>query len=327
MRTFVRFGLGALAAITACGAAFAQGGAENFPNKPITLVVAFSPGGSTDNLARVIVDDLGHALGQPVVVENRPGAGGYVAWRSIESAEPDGYTVLLAENAVALGKALRPDEPLDPRKAFDPVAKVGTAPMALIIHSKLEPATFQDFVEYAKTKQGGVNFSSSGVGSVSHMTFEALATNLGIEPQHIPYRGGGEANAAVVGGHVDAMMQSIGSARKLAEEGGAKVLAVTSRERNPTMPDVPSLEELGVSSDVELRFWWGLFVPAGTPEPVKAKLAGAVEEILKKPEVQERLARIEVAPEFGAAEEMGSTLDSEITNWSAFVEQRGIKAE
>ncbi|WP_161139938.1 Bug family tripartite tricarboxylate transporter substrate binding protein [Propylenella binzhouense] len=318
--------LGLIAALVLSGSALAQG-AGDFPNKPVTLVVAFSPGGSTDNLARVIVDDFGQVLGQPVVVENRPGAGGYVAWRSVQSAPPDGYTVLLAENAVALGKALRPDEPLDPRKAFEAVAKIGTAPMALIINSKLEPKTFQEFVEFAKAKEGGVNFSSSGVGSVSHMTFDALADLIGVQPQHIPYRGGGEANAAVVGGHVDAMMQSVGSARKLSEEGGVRVLAVTSEERNPTMPDVPTLKELGVEPDVELRFWWGIFVPAGTPAPIKEKLAAAMKETLERPAVRDRLANIEVAPEFGPAEEMAASLDSEITNWSALVEKRGIKAD
>ena len=303
--------------------AFAQ---TDYPNKPITLVVAFSPGGSTDNLARAMVENLSNQLGQPVVVENRAGAGGYVAWRSMQEAEPDGYTVLLAENAMAIGKALRPDEPLDPREAFEPIARIGTAPIALIINSDLEPNTFEEFLEKAKSEDG-ITFSSSGVGSVSHLTFEALAAETEMNAQHVPYSGGGEANAAVAGGHVDAMMQSIGSSRQLQEAGNVKVLAVSAQERVEAFPDAPTFSELGITPRAELRFWWGMFVPAGTPDPVKAKLQGAIQAMLDDPAAQQRLSAIEVAPEFAEAQEMGSVLDSEITNWSAYIEARGISPQ
>ena len=314
------------AVLAAPALAYAQAETD-YPTKPITLVVAFSPGGSTDNLARVIVDKMSEELGQPVIVENRPGAGGYVAWRSVQDAAPDGYTVLLAENAVAIGKALRPDEPLDPREAFEAVARIGTAPMALIVNAGLGIDTFEEFLEHAKNDPEGVTFSSSGVGSVSHLTYEAIAAELGIDATHIPYRGGGEANAAVVGGHVDSMMQSIGSATQLASEGGVTLLATSAPEQLDEAPDVPTFAELGVAPEAEIRFWWGLFVPAGTPDPVKQKLEDAVESMLQDPELQERLGGIDVVPEFAPAEEMAKVLDSEITNWSAYIEERGIKPE
>lgn len=303
----------------------AQDGSD-YPNRPVTLVVAFSPGGSTDNLARTIVEDLSAQLGQPVVVENRPGAGGYVAWRSMQAAEPDGYTILLAENALAIGKALRPDEPLDPREAFEPVARIGAAPMALIVNADLGPSTFQEFLDFDKNGEG-VTFSSSGVGSVSHLTFEALSAEAGLNSQHVPFKGGGEANAAVSGGHVNAMMQSIGSSRQMQSSGSVKVLAVTAPERVAAFPDTPTLNELGIKANAELRFWWGLFVPAGTPDPVKQKLQDAVQAMLDTPKLKEHLAGIEVAPEFAPGPDMGKLLDSEISSWASYIQARGITTE
>ena len=299
--------------------------APDYPNKPITLVVAFSPGGSTDNLARVMVDRLSEELGQPVIVENRPGASGYVAWRSIADAEPDGYTVLLAENALAINTAMRPDEPLDPREDFEPIGRVGLAPMALVVNKDVPVETVEELVQYSKENE--VNFASSGIGAVSHMTFEALADEVGIVAVHVPYRGGGESNAALAGGHVEAIMTSLGNAARVSGESRAKVLAVTAPERVEAFPEVPTLDELGIDIDRELRFWWGLFVPAGTPEPIKQELSDALEAVLQDPELLERMANIEVDAAFAPDEEMAEILDAEITNWRTFVEEKGIRPE
>ncbi len=320
--------LGFAIAIGAFNAAFAQDDAANYPEQPVTLVVGFSPGGSTDNLARVIVDDLSRILGQPVVVENRPGAGGYVGYRSVAASEPDGYTILLAENAIALGKALRPDEPLDPVNDLEPIGRLALAPMALIVHSGVGATTLDEVVELSRTVDGGINFSSSGVGSVSHMTFEALASALDMEAVHVPFSGGGEANAAVGGGHVHAMMQSVGSSARMASEGSVKPIVVTSPERVEPLGDVPTLAESGLSeTDVELRFWWGVFVPAGTPEPIKAKLAGALQELSESEQGSERMINIQVEPAFTPAEEMSQLLQREIENWSVLVEERGLQPQ
>jgi tripartite-type tricarboxylate transporter receptor subunit TctC len=300
--------------------------AEEYPDRPITLVVAFSPGGATDILARAIQEDLRQALGQPIVVENRPGASGYIAWRSIQEADPDGYTILLAENALAINTAMRPDEPLDPREDFAAVARLATAPLATIVHSDLPIDTLDELIAYAQD-DNDVSFSSSGVGSVSHMTFEALAVTIGLDAVHVPYRGGGEAAAAIAGGHVQAMNHSIGTAASLVEEGSVRALAVTDEQRAPQLPDVQTLQELGVETDVELRFWWGLFVPAGTPEPIIEKLESVASDLMAKPEMQERLPDIGYTPAFAPAEEMARVLGSEITHWRAFVEERGIEPE
>lgn len=306
-------------------AAQAQSDGSDYPNQPVTLVVGFSPGGATDTLARVIVEDLSEALGQPVVIENRPGAGGYVGYRSVAASEPDGYTVLLAENAIALGKALRPDEQLDPVTELEAIGRVATAPLALLVNSSLSPTTLDELVEFSKNND--VNFSSSGVGAVSHMTFEALAGYVGIEAQHVPYRGGGESNAALAGGHVQAIMTNLGNAVRMIEEGSARGLAVSSPERVDSIPDVPTLTELGVDSEVELRFWWGLFTPVGIPDPVKEKLQGALQQVLNDPDAVERMAKIQAVADFAPGEEMSEVLQTEITNWRAFVEEKGITVE
>jgi tripartite-type tricarboxylate transporter receptor subunit TctC len=299
---------------------------DDYPKQPITLVVAFSPGGSSDNLARAIYSSLSDVLGQPVVVENRPGAGGFVAWRSIEGAKPDGYTVLLAENALAINPALRPAEPFDPRKAFEAIGRVGLSGMGVVVNPKEVPVTsLAELIKYSQENE--INFSSSGVGSVSHMTFEAMADVTGIRAEHVPYRGGGESTAALVGGHVQAMHTGLGHIVRMTRENDMRPLAVSTAERYKALPDVPTLSELGYKTDVELRFWWGMFVPTGTPAPVKQKLQDALEKILQDPKVAQRMAGIEVEPAFAPGEDMAKLLDSEMTNWRAFAEKKGVKLE
>ena len=303
------------------------GYAQNYPERPITIVVAFSPGGASDRLARVITggDELSKILGQPVVVENRPGGGGYLAWRSIQQAKPDGYTLLLGENAIAINTALRPDEPLDPRTALDPIAKIGVGYVSVGVNNALPAATFQDFVAYSQAND--IDYGSSGLGSVSHMTFAAIADIAGAKAQHIPFTGGGELQASVLGGHTDAMVASIGSAVQMASTGNFRVLAVSSPERLEAFPDAPTLAELGHKSDVVLGFWWGLFAPPGLPQDIADKLESAIEELLTKPAMLESVARAEVQVDFAPSEEFAALLNSEIESWAKIAEALDISLE
>ncbi|MGQ7794571.1 Bug family tripartite tricarboxylate transporter substrate binding protein [Faunimonas sp. B44] len=274
----------------------------------------------------MIANDLGEALGdQPVVVENRPGANGYVAWRSIAQAAPDGYTLLLAENAVAINRALRPDEPLDPAQAFHAIGRIGVAPIALVVNKDIPVKSLQELAAYSK--ENDISYSSSGVGSVTHMTTEALLDAADIRAVHVPYRGGGEATSAVIGGHVQMMHSALGNFVDLAKEGTVKILSVSTDQRLPALPDVPTLSELGVDTGMDLRFWWGMFAPAGTPEPVKQKLEAAVQKILQDPQVIARLDQIQVTAAPAPGSEFSGVLDAEITNWSEFVKEKGISAE
>ena len=201
------------------------------------------------------------------------------------------------------------------------------APLGVLITGKLPQKTFAEFVAYSKTLPDGIEFASSGIGSVSHMAYEALKDATGMKGSHIPHKGGGEATAAVVGGHIQTMFASVGSSKRLASAGEVKVLAVTDSKRVPEFPDVPTLTELGVKSDMELRFWWGLFGPKGMPQAVRDKLQQAVAETLKDKETLDRFDKIAVTPAFAPPAELARLLDREVENWGKFVKEKNIKAE
>ena len=303
---------------------------QSYPDRPIRLVVAFVPGGATDTLARQISNDLKEALGQPVVVENRPGASGYLAWNHVASAEPDGYTLLLAENALGISQALykKGTSSFDPLTQYDAVAAIATSPSALIVAKTIPANTVAELVAYSRTVPGKMNYGSAGVGSVSHLNFEVFKDGVGMEAVHIPYKGGGQAIADVVAGHVPMTITSVQATKSLVEGGQIKALAVTSRARSPAMPHVPTMQEAGVkTADVELRFWFGIFGPKGMPEVVKAKLEKALSTVMSDPRVRERLAKLDITPDFAPAPVLRTTLENEIRNWTKFIDAKGIKPE
>jgi tripartite-type tricarboxylate transporter receptor subunit TctC len=315
----------ALALFGAASVAHAQGA---FPERPIRLVVAFTPGGATDVVARQIANDLKDAIGQPVVVENRPGANGQIAWTHVAGSEPDGYTLLMAENALAISQGLYKHTNFDPVKQFDAVCLVATAPLVLVTSKKVKANTLAEFVAMSKTVPGKLNFSSAGIGSVAHLVFEVFAAGAGVEAVHVPYKGGGQAIGDVVAGHIDANMAAISVARGLIDQGQVKGLVVTALERSPVLPNLPTLRESGVkTADVELRFWWGIFGPAGMPQAVKDKLSGAVATALASPQLRERLAKLDIDPTFAPAPALQAKLAKEIANWTKFIDEHGIRAE
>lgn len=325
MRT-LKWGLAVLAYLGLSASAHAQDAAK-FPERPITIVVAFSPGGSTDVLARQLSADLGKALGTSIVVENRPGASGYIAWRHVAQSPADGYTLLLAENALAINTALQTDRSFDPRKAFAPVAMVATAPVVLLQTLSMEPNSVKELADWANKNPGKLTFSSSGIGSVSHMTYEAFAAAAGFKAEHVPFKGGGEAVSAVVGGHVHTMLNTLASAKKLVDAKSVKALANTDENRSPSLPDVPTIKELGLTPEVELRFWWGIFAPAGLPDAIKEKLSSGISKVLADQAVRDRLTGLDVTPAFAPADVLKEKLETEITNWSGFIQKAGIKVE
>src|SRR5262245_40690468 len=215
-------------------------GAQNYPSRPVRLVVAFVPGGATDTLARQISNDLKEALGQAVVVENRPGANGYIAWKHVASAPPDGYTLLLAENALGISQALyrKATSGFDPLTQYDPIALIATAPSALIVANNVPATTVSELVAYSRTVAGKMNYASAGIGSVSHLNFEVFKDAVGMQAVHIPYKGGGQAISDIVGGHVAMTITSVQATKSLVEAGKLKALAVTSTARSPAMPGV-----------------------------------------------------------------------------------------
>jgi tripartite-type tricarboxylate transporter receptor subunit TctC len=305
--------------------------AQTYPDRPIHLIIAFVPGGATDTMARQIQQDLSEALGQTVVVENRPGGSGYIAWNFVANARPDGYTLLLAENALAISQGLfkQQSSTFDPIRQYDPVAHVASSPLALVVANRVKADNVAELIALAHSMEPQkMNYASAGIGSVAHLTFEVFRDGAGIEAIHIPYKGGGAAIADILGGQVEMHMASIQVAAGMAKAGKLKALAVTSRKRSPALPDVPTLAEAGVkTADVDLSFWYAIFGPKGMPAPVKDKLAKAVEKVMSDPKVRERLAKLDIEPSYAAGDALEKKLQSEIANWTKFIDAKGIKAE
>jgi tripartite-type tricarboxylate transporter receptor subunit TctC len=304
--------------------------AQTYPVRPVRLVVAFVAGGATDTLARLISNDLKEALGQAIVVENRPGANGYLAWNHVAAAEPDGYTLLLAENALAMSQALykKAGSSFDPLTQYDAIAAIANSPSALIISNNIPAATVAELVAYSRTVPGKMNYASAGVGSVSHLNFEVFKDAVGMEAVHIPYKGGGQAIADVLAGHVPMTITSVQATKGLVEAGQIKALAVTSSARSPAMPTVPTMREVGVkAADVELRFWFGLFGPKGMPDAVKGKLEKAIAMVMSDSHVRERLASVDITPDFAPGPILRTKLENEIKNWTKFIDAKGITPE
>jgi tripartite-type tricarboxylate transporter receptor subunit TctC len=327
MLTLVRCLIVACAVLLTLQTASAQ---SAYPDKPIHFIVAFVPGGATDTFARQISNDLQNALGRPVVIENRPGAGGYLAWSHVATSDPDGYTLLLAENAVAISQALykKSKSNFDPITQYDAVAGLAASPSALVVANNVPVKTVAELLAYAKTVPQKMNFASAGVGSVSHLNFEVFMDKTGMQGVHVPYKGGGQAIGDVIAGHVPMTITSVQAVKGLVDSGKLRALAVTSPERSPAMPDVPTMKEAGVApADVELRFWFAIFGPKGLPEPVKAKLFQAVTKVMTDPKVAERLAKLDITPDVIAGPAMHKKLESEIKNWTRFIDAKGIKAE
>jgi tripartite-type tricarboxylate transporter receptor subunit TctC len=305
-------------------------GPSSYPDRPIRLVVAFVAGGATDTLARQISNDLKEALGQTVVVENRPGANGYLAWNHVASSEPDGYTLLLAENALGISQALhkKATSSFDPLTQYDAIAAMATSPSALVVATNVPANTVAELVALSRTVSQKMNYASAGVGSVSHLSFEVFKDGVGMEAIHIPYKGGGQAIGDVIAGHVPMAMTSVQVAKSLVESGRIKALGVTSPARSSALPDVPTLKEAGMrAAEVELGFWYGVFGPKGMPNDVKAKLEQAVATVMSDPRVRERLAKLDITPGFAPAPVLRTKLEDEIRNWTKFIDSHGIRPE
>lgn len=302
---------------------------SDFPNRPIRLVVGFAPGGATDTLARLLTGPLGQVLGQSVYVENVAGASGLLGWRNVAGSTPDGYSLLMAENAVAIRPGFKDMTPtFDPVTQLDAVAAVAHSPLALCVADNVAANNVKELIALSRKSEKKLNFASAGTGSVAQLVWEVVKDGAKIEAVDVPYRGGGPAMAAVVAGQVDMIMASSQVAQPLVEGKRIKALAVTGKKRSPALPDVPTLAEAGIkTADVDLQFWFGVFGPKSMPADVKAKLEKAIEKALQSPALRERLVALDITPEFGSASALETQLKNEIKNWKTFIEGKDIKAQ
>ena len=316
----------AFAFIVLCGS-FDFAGADDYPTRPITLIVPFPPGGSTTVMARNVADKMSATLGQPVVVENRGGAGGTIGTRSVAKAAPDGYTILLSYTAtMAIAPSMNVNAGYDPRKDFVPIGMIGFAPNVLVVHPSLPARSVAELIAYAKAAPAPVQYGSPGVGTVNHLAGEYLASETGVKLQHVPYKGNGPAMGDLLGGHIPMMFVPIPVALGNVKAGTLRGLAITTAKRSGLLPDLPTLAESGVPGfDVALRY--GLMAPTGTPPAVIARLNKELNAALATEDVKQRLATEGAEALPGTPEAYAADVDADEKRWGGLVKKLGIKVE
>ncbi|MGB6273040.1 MAG: tripartite tricarboxylate transporter substrate binding protein [Pseudolabrys sp.] len=316
----------AFAFIVLCGS-FDLAHADDYPTRPITLIVPFPPGGSTTVMARNVADKMSATLGQPVVVENRGGAGGTIGTRSVAKAAPDGYTILLSYTAtMAIAPSMNVNAGYDPRKDFVPIGMIGFAPNVLVVHPSLPARSVAELIAYAKAAPAPVQYGSPGVGTVNHLAGEYLASETGVKLQHVPYKGNGPAMGDLLGGHIPMMFVPIPVALGNVKAGTLRGLAITTAKRSGLLPDLPTLAESGVPGfDVALRY--GLMAPTGTPPAVIARLNRELNAALATEDVKQRLATEGAEALPGTPEAYAADVDADEKRWSGLVKKLGIKVE
>ncbi len=292
----------------------------------MTLVVPFAPGGANDIVARIIQQPLGDALGQPIVIENRGGAGGNIAFAWVARARPDGYTLLLAPNSFAVNPSLYDKVSYDPFKDFEPVAEISYFPVMLAARPDLGVNTLQELIARAKEKPGSLNYSTPGSGTLPHLATELLKQRAGIDMVHIPYAGAAPAAQALLSKTVDVGTMSISVAMPQIQAGLLKGLAVTGAERWPDLPDVPTVAEAGVPESVS-ETWQGILVPAGTPKDVIGRLAKALVEIAQRPDVREKLRHAGFAATGRGPEAFARRIAEDVPKWKDVIEKARISVK
>jgi len=301
--------------------------AQGFPSKPIRIVVGFPAGGPLDQHARLLTDKLQAVLGQPVLVDYKSGAGGTVGAQDVMKAAPDGHTLMLANTGVmVINPALYSRLPYQTLKDFTPIARTAMQPLALLVNPKLPVQTLPEFIQYARGKPGQVNFGSAGNGGISHLVPEMFKTATGLFMVHIPYRGSAPAFTDLMAGQVQFMAESIPQAAAYHKQGKVRALAVTSRQRNPAMPDVPTAIESGLKG-FEVVGFYGFLAPAGTPKDVVAKLSDAFGQVLQSPEVRDRMVSQGADPAYLGADAFAAFLAAEMPRWAIAVKQSGAKLD
>lgn len=312
------------AAALACATAAS---AQTFPTKPIRIVVGFPAGGPLDQHARLLSDKLQGVLGQPVVMDYKSGAGGTVGAQEVMKSPADGHTIMLANTGVmVINPALYSKLPYATLKDFVPVARTAMQPLALLVNPNVPAKNLQEFMAYAKGRPGQVNFGSAGNGGISHLVPEMFKSATGLFMVHIPYRGSAPAFTDLMAGQVQFMAESIPQAASYHKQGKVRALAVTSRERNPALPDVPTVIESGIKG-FEVVGFYGFLAPAGTPKDVVNKLSDAFGQVLQMPEVRSRMVSQGADPAFLGADEFARFLAAEMPRWAEVVKKSGAKLD
>ena len=316
--------LGTALALATGAAAQAQ---DKWPARPVRLIVAFPPGSSPDLIARMLTEKLGQTLAQPVIVENRPGAGGNVGTHLVAQAAPDGYTLGLSiQGPLAVNKALYQKMEYDPFRDLTPVTLVASSPNLLVVDPKLNVSTVKEFVALAKSQPGKLNYGSVGNGSASHLTMEMFKEAAGVDLVHVPYPGSPQVNTAILSGQIAAGFVVPATAMPLVQSGQLKALAVTSGKKSPALPDYPTVVEAGVPGVISTA-WIGIVAPAKTPPAIVERISRELAAIIRSDEVRERMLRIYFEPIGAPPEALASLMRSELERWEKVIRKTGASAD
>jgi tripartite-type tricarboxylate transporter receptor subunit TctC len=301
--------------------------AQTYPAKPVRLVVPFPAGGTTDILARAAAQRLSETLGQQVIVDNRPGAGGNIGSELVARAAPDGYTLLMGTVGThAINVSLYPKLPYDPVKDFTPIVLVAGVPNVLVVNPSLPAQSVAELIAYAKANPGKLNFASSGSGTSIHLSGELFKVLTGVQMTHVPYKGSAPALTDLVGGQVQLMFDNLPSSLAFIKAGKLRALAVTSKTRAAALPEVPTMVEAGVP-DFEASSWFGMLAPAGTPRDIVVRINAEVAKWLATPEAREKLAGQGAIAAGGSSEDFARHIASETAKWAKVVKASGAKVE
>ena len=325
MKSFVR-AASVIAVMAACAGSAGTAFAQSWPNRPIRMVVPYTPGGYTDLMARLVSEKMSAALGQPIVIENKPGANAAIGTDAVAKAAPDGYTFGTVIAAHSVNPTLNPKLPYDAMKDFTYVSLTSVAPLILIATPSLPAKDMKEFIALAKAKPGSLNFASSGIGSAAHLTMEMLKSREGINLQHIPYKGTSGALQDTVGGQINVMFDVIGPLMSQVKSGNAKALAVAAKERVPAAGDVPTMAEAGVPDFVS-GTWSGIIAPAGTPKEIVDRVAAEAKKALTDPDLKKKLDDQGIVPMGTTPDEFRAFVTDEIARWKKVITDAGIKME
>jgi tripartite-type tricarboxylate transporter receptor subunit TctC len=300
--------------------------AQSWPTKPIRMIIAFPPGGPTDLVSRVLAQRLSEQLGQQVIVDNKPGAGGNIAAELSAKAAPDGYTVFYNTSAIVIGPALYGKVSYDTLKDFAPVALTASVPMVLVVNPQLPARSVKEFLDLAKSRAGALNYSSSGTGTITHLASAMMSTQTGIQTQHIPYKGSAPGLVDLVAGQTQFMIDTMNTVLPYVRDNRLRGLAVTGSKRSALMPELPTLAESGMPG-FEAAAWQGIVVPTGTPADIIQKLNSEVNKALANPDVRTKLAAQGADILGGTPAEYAAYLRAEMPRWAKAVKDSGAKAE
>ena len=299
--------------------------AQTYPTRAIRLIVPFPPAGISDLSARLVADALRAKLNQSVIVENKPGANGVIGLKEMLKAEPDGYTLMIGNvGSVVINYAMDANPPFDPMKDMVPIAGTAEYATAMVVNNKTPVTSVQEFIAFAKTRPGNLTFGSTGVGALDYLAPELFMRKTGISMVHVPYRGGPAALNDLIGGSIDVLIEVFPVVMEQIKSGAIRGLAVSSPYRLPSIPDVPTFAEAGVSG-IELTGWLGVYGPPGMPNPIREQLGAAIAEVVKQPEIQSKFRAIGFEPTGLGVKAFAELHASEVRRWTAFMTESGLR--